>query len=92
MGRDDEGGHRLTDLIVPEDVEWVRVTELRPGDQQIFAGRLLTVAVVIPDGRRTRVMYDEVRERYWGNGVQVQRLIPDGHAEHIGRHLQDGEQ
>lgn len=64
----------LTDLIVSEDVEWVRVTTLRPGDRQLFAGRLLTVAIVIPDGRRTRVMYDEAPERYWGNGVQVQIL------------------
>lgn len=65
----------LTDLIVPEDIEWVHPNQLRPGDRQVFAGRLLTVAVVLPDGKlRTRVMYDEAPERYWGNGSQVQRL------------------
>ena len=80
----------MAGLIVPDDVEWVRVTELRPGDRQLFAGRLLTVAVVIPDGRRTRVMYDEVRERCWGNAVQVQRLVHDEQPADIGSSEQDG--
>ena len=57
-----------------DDFEWVHPNELQPGDLQAFAGRILTVAVVIPDGRRTRVMYDEAPARYFGNGMQVQAI------------------